>query len=164
MGQLSLSLMRPPRTSCGHLPDSDEASRLAGYAGSFSVRCQSTPSPRVLRVKRARRLSTHFAVVLTKRFWISVTLGLALVLGQVGGYAHVLTHLQDLAQDGKTVQHSKTCPFDTPYAQLASGLAHTVLPVLVCVKPNDALPTTPQPCIRSALTLLPFARAPPSQS
>jgi hypothetical protein len=121
---------------------------------SFTARL--TPSAR-------RKLFTHLSVVHTKRFWIGAWLGLALVLGQVGGYVHMLAHLQDLAGD-KTTHHTEICPFDASYAQLASGLAQTALPVPVCAKPNDAPLIVPQPTVRSALIFLPFARAPPSQS
>lgn len=96
-----------------------------------------------------------------RRVWLSATLGLALVLGQAGGLAHLLTHLDEL---GKGAPHPKTCPFDAPYCQLASGLTETASPVPTSVDANDVTPTTPQPTLRSAFTVLPFARAPPSQS
>jgi Protein of unknown function (DUF2946) len=87
-----------------------------------------------------------------------VALGLALVLGQVSGYAHALTHL---GESGKIAHHDKTCPFCGAYAQIASGLAHSVPPSLICAEADNVPPSAPQLTVRSALILLPFARAPP---
>lgn len=116
------------------------------------------------RAPRARRqLSTRVSVVHARGLWGTACLGLALALGQVGGYAHVLTHLQDLAGD-KTAPHSNICPLDAAYAQIAGGLADTALPVPVCANSSSAPPTAPQFTFRTARSFLPFARAPPAQS